>query len=104
MYNNFGGFAGYFRKKTSYIDNFAFRLHYRSGQNTLPSSGKLNEMIFLFRVTFGMLLICSLLATMSQFFGRPIQCLTSAAVPTSKEAKISIGVIPVRLCGGGSGG
>ena len=30
MYGTFGGFAGYFKAKKSYIDNTTFRLHYRT--------------------------------------------------------------------------
>ncbi len=60
MYDNFGGFAGYFKKKKSYIDNTTFQLHYR--------------------VTFGLLILASLLVTMSQFFGAPIQCIV-AGIP-----------------------
>jgi len=55
MYSEFGGFGTYFRKKRTYIDNTTFKLHYR--------------------VTFGILILCSLLVTLSQFFGSPIQCI-----------------------------
>ncbi len=29
MYDNFGGFAVYFKKRKSFIDNTTFQLHYR---------------------------------------------------------------------------
>ena len=55
VYGTFGGFAKYFRKKASVIDNATFRLHYRS--------------------TFAVLIASSLLVTMNQFFGAPIACI-----------------------------
>jgi hypothetical protein len=61
MYGTFGGFAGYFKAKKSYIDNTTFRLHYRT--------------------TFAILVISSLLVTTSQFIGSPIQCIVDG-VPT----------------------
>ncbi len=55
MYSTFGGFSSYFKRKASVIDNTTFRLHYR--------------------VTFAFLMIGSLLVTLGQFFGAPIQCI-----------------------------
>jgi len=57
MYSTFGGFAGKFKKsgEKNFIDNTTFRLHYR--------------------VTFTILVICSLLATTYQYIGAPIQCM-----------------------------
>lgn len=63
MYDTFGGFSGYFQKgRTSHIDNSTFRLHYR--------------------FTFGLLIMCSMLVTLSQFFGAPIACIVEG-VPQS---------------------
>ena len=64
VYGTFGGFANYFKKKASFIDNATFRLHYRS--------------------TFGILIASSLLVTMSQFFGAPINCIVDG-VPGGEE-------------------
>jgi len=55
MYGFLGDFKGYFKFKKSYIDNTTFRLHYR--------------------VTFGILLMASLLATANQFIGGNISCI-----------------------------
>jgi len=63
MYSTFSGFGSYFKKKNSLIDNATFRLHYR--------------------VTFGLLVLGSLLVTLSQFFGKPIQCIASKGVSQS---------------------
>ena len=64
MYSTFGGFAGYFKKKVSFIDNGTFRLHYRA--------------------TFGILVAGSLLVTLSQFFGGQIQCIVGGGIPDGK--------------------
>jgi hypothetical protein len=65
MLDVFDGTVTYFKVKKSVIDNATFRLHYR--------------------VTFGILLTCSLLATAHQFFGNPISCITDAPSTSQVE-------------------
>merc|ERR1711983_107323 len=58
MHGTFASFAGRLRKTSkNFIDNSTFRLHYR--------------------VTFTILIICSLLCTLNQYFGDPIMCMAS---------------------------
>jgi len=57
MYGIFGSFAGRLKKggSANFIDNTTFRLHYR--------------------VTFTILIVCSLLTTLHQYIGSPIDCM-----------------------------
>lgn len=59
MHGTFGGFASRFKKSGSsnFIDNTTFRLHYR--------------------VTFSILLVCSLLTTLYAYIGSPISCMVN---------------------------
>eukprot|EP00095_Tigriopus_kingsejongensis_P008612 maker-scaffold147_size311475-snap-gene-2.15 protein:Tk08612 transcript:maker-scaffold147_size311475-snap-gene-2.15-mRNA-1 annotation:"innexin inx2" len=61
MYSTFADFSVYFQSKRSFIDNGTFRLHYR--------------------VTVALLMCCSMLVTLGQFFGSPMACIVDGDVP-----------------------